>query len=87
MFLWGAFRRQGPSQEVSVFTLLTGREREVLQLLAEGCDTQQIADRLHLSTKTIYSHREQLMNKLGIRSVAGLTRYAIEQGLTSIELP
>ncbi len=83
----GALRRHGAPAEASAFTLLTGREREVLQLLAEGCSTSEIASRLCLSAKTVYFHREQMMDKLGIRSVAGLTRYAIEEGLTSIEVP
>ncbi len=71
----------------SAFTALTGRQREVLQLLAEGRSTEEIASRLFLSPKTVYFHREQMMDKLGIRSVAGLTRYAIQEGLTAIELP
>ena len=71
----------------TAFSRLTSREREVLQLLAEGRSTREIAGRLCLSLKTVYYHREQLMEKLDIRSVAGLTRYAIEQGLTGVELP
>ncbi len=82
----GPYRRPGPAV-ASAFTVLTGREREVLQLLAEGCSTRKIASRLSLSPKTVYSHREQMMEKLGIHSVAELTRYAIQEGLTSIELP
>ncbi|MHC4855324.1 MAG: response regulator [Planctomycetota bacterium] len=62
---------------------LSGREREVLQLVAEGHTTKQIAEILNLSTKTIDSHREHIMEKLGIRNVAGLTRYAIRQGMTT----
>ncbi len=83
----GHNRRAGPPAVASAFTLLTGREREVLQLLAEGCSTQEIARRLHMGAKTVYTHREQMMEKLAIRSVAGLTRYAIQEGLTAIELP
>ncbi len=79
--------RAGPGAQGSAFTRLTGREREVLQLLAEGCSTADIASRLHMSTKTVYTHREQIMDKLDIRSVAGLTRYAIREGLTGVELP
>jgi two-component system secretion response regulator SsrB len=63
-------------------SLLTSREREVLQLLAEGYTTKQIASLLHLSIKTVASHREHLMQKLGISSVAGLTKFALQQGLT-----
>lgn len=62
---------------------LTKREREVLQLVAEGNTTKEIAEQLNLSTKTIDSHREHIMEKLGIRNIAGLTKYAIREGLTS----
>jgi DNA-binding NarL/FixJ family response regulator len=70
---------------VSVYAVLTGREREVLQLLAEGQDLQQIAEALDLSPKTVEAHRRQLMNKLGLRTVAELTKYAIRHGLTSLD--
>ena len=62
---------------------LTGREREVLQLVAEGHTTKEIAEILNLSTKTIDSHREHIMQKLGIRNIAGLTKYAIREGMTT----
>jgi two-component system response regulator NreC len=62
---------------------LSGREREVLQLVSEGHTTKEIAGVLKLSTKTIDSHREHIMEKLGIRNIAGLTKYAIREGLTS----
>jgi DNA-binding NarL/FixJ family response regulator len=61
---------------------LSGREREVLQLVAEGHTTKEIAGMLHLSPKTVDSHREHIMEKLGIRNVAGLTKYAIREGIT-----
>lgn len=61
---------------------LTSREREVLQLVAEGNTTKEIAAKLNLSTKTIDSHREHIMEKLKIRNIAGLTKYAIREGLT-----
>jgi DNA-binding NarL/FixJ family response regulator len=66
--------------------LLTAREREVLQLLAEGKSTRKIAEILNLSVKTVESHRRRMMEKLNIRSIAGLTKYAIREGLTSLEL-
>ena len=66
------------------FNLLTEREREVLQLIAEGKSTKQIASDLNVSTKTVESHRRQVMGKLNIRNVAELTKYAIREGLTSI---
>lgn len=65
---------------------LTGREREVLQLLAEGNSTKQIALKLHISAKTVETHRLQIMNRLDIHSVAELTKYAIRKGLTSLEM-
>ena len=65
--------------------LLTPREREVLQLLAEGSSTKQTAARLGVSAKTIETHRSHIMEKLAIRSVAELTKYAIREGLTSLD--
>jgi DNA-binding NarL/FixJ family response regulator len=67
------------------FSVLTSREREVLQLLTEGKTTKQIAQKLHVSVKTVETHRQQIMNKLDIHSVAELTKYAIREGLTSLE--
>lgn len=64
---------------------LTSRERQVVQLLAEGKTTKQIARQLHVSPKTVDSNRRQVMKKLGISSVAELTKYAIREGLTSAE--
>lgn len=60
---------------------LTSREQEVLQLVAEGHVNKQIASTLFLSIKTVEKHRQQLMNKLGIHDIAGLTRYAIAHGV------
>jgi len=68
------------------FDRLTAREREVLQLMAEGQSTKEIAATLHVSVKTVETHRRQLMEKLEIYSVAELTKYAIREGLTSIEM-
>ena len=62
---------------------LSGREREVLQLVAEGHTTKEIAKSLNLSPKTVDSHREHIMEKLGIRNIAGLTKYALREGLTT----
>lgn len=69
----------------SAYSILTNREREVLQLLAEGRGTLQIAATLCLSSKAVDAHRKQIMNKLGMHSVAELTKYAIRQGLTSLD--
>ncbi|HXT23162.1 MAG TPA: response regulator transcription factor [Thermoanaerobaculia bacterium] len=64
--------------------LLTAREREVLAHLAEGLSAKAIAARFGLSVKTVTCHREHLMAKLGLRSIAELTKYAIRHGLTSV---
>ena len=71
--------------DFSGLDVLTSREREVLQLLAEGKSTKQIALKLHISVKTVETHRRQIMNKLDIHTVAELTKYAIRKGLTSLE--
>jgi len=64
---------------------LSTREREVLQLVAEGKSSTQIGDILSLSERTIESHRKRIMDKLGLRTVAELTKYAIREGLTSLD--
>ncbi len=74
-----------PKNEATAFSVLTAREREVLQLLAEGKSTKQIAATLNVSVKTVETHRQQLMEKLGLHSVAELTKYAVREGLTSLE--
>jgi two-component system response regulator NreC len=66
-------------------TALSAREREVLQLIAEGKSTRDIAAKLYVSVKTIETHRKQIMDKLGLSSIAELTKYAIREGLTSVE--
>ena len=69
----------------SPIEVLTPKEREVLQLLAEGKSSKEIAACLHVSVKTIETHRQNIMGKLEIRSVAELTKYAIRMGLTSLD--
>ena len=64
---------------------LTDRERQVIQLLAEGKTTKQIGRQLHVSPKTVDSNRREAMNKLGISTIAELTKYAIREGLTSVD--
>jgi len=64
---------------------LTPRERQVLQLLAEGRSTKEIASELDLSVKTADFHRQNIMSKLKLHSVAELTKYAVRQGLTPLE--
>lgn len=68
----------------SIRSLLTSRELEVLQLLAEGRSTKQIASSLRLSTKTIESHRVRVMQKTGVNNIADLTKYAIREGIISL---
>jgi DNA-binding NarL/FixJ family response regulator len=60
---------------------LTSRQREILQLVAEGHTTKQIAKRLHIGVKTVETHRAQIMERLDIHSIAGLVRYAIRSGM------
>jgi DNA-binding NarL/FixJ family response regulator len=69
----------------SPLAALTGREREVLQLVAEGKSTKEIALELHVSTKTIEANRRQIMEKLDVHSVAELTKCAVREGLTTLE--
>ena len=76
-------RRSAPA-EPSAFSSLTAREREVLQLMAEGRNTKQIAMDLRVSIKTVETHRRQIMEKLELYSVAELTKYAIREGLTTL---
>ena len=73
-------RRLGPSNEP-----LTTRQREILQLIAEGKSTKDIAVTLDLSIKTIETHRKELMERLGIHDVPGLVRYAIRTGIIKAE--
>ncbi len=80
-FLLGA----SPGEALTVSSQLSAREREVLQLIAEGWSTKQIAAHLYVSVKTIETHRRQIMKKLDLHTIADLTKYAIREGLTSIE--
>jgi DNA-binding NarL/FixJ family response regulator len=72
----------GPGQ--SAFSLLSNREREVLQLMAEGWSAKEAARTLNVGVKTVETHRARLMDKLNLHSIAALTKYAIREGLTSI---
>jgi DNA-binding NarL/FixJ family response regulator len=78
-------RRITPSESPTSDALLTTREREVLQLLAEGWSTKKIGSHLHVSVKTVETHRRQMMDKLGLHTIAEITKYAIREGLTSLE--
>lgn len=77
-------RSEEPS-DVLLKPKLSDREREVLQLMAEGNGTKEIAALLHLSAKTVETHRQHLMDKLEIYSVAELTKFAIREGLTTLD--
>ena len=73
----------GGNKSANPVDALTPRQREILQRIAEGQSTKQIASKLNLSIKTIESHRAQLMERLDIRDVAGLVRFAIRHGITN----
>lgn len=66
-------------------SVLSAREREVLQLVAEGWAAREIGERLHVSGKTVYSHIRRIMKKLALGSIAELTKYALREGLTSAD--
>lgn len=80
-----AYRAAGTRQGASMPPLLTWREREITRLFAEGCSTQQVAKRLHISAKTVATHRAHVFRKLNIHSLAELTRFAVKQGMTSLD--
>lgn len=74
---------QGAKDSPTPLDQITPRQRQILQLVAEGHSTRNIADRLSISIKTVETHRAQIMDRLGIRDVAGLTRFALRNGLIS----
>ncbi len=69
---------------LSSLSVLSPREREVLQLLAEGKSTREIASILQIGMKTVETYRQQIMEKLDIHTIAGLTKFAVREGLTSL---
>jgi len=71
--------------ETAGVSALSAREREVLQLIAEGLSTRQIAEGIHVSVKTVETHRQQIMKKLNAKSVAELTKIALREGLTALD--
>jgi two-component system response regulator NreC len=73
-----------PDDEATAFSILSEREREILQLLAEGKTKQEIAKILFLSVKTVDSHRQNIMNKLSITTLSDLIRYAIREGISEL---
>ena len=92
MVLDGFLDRENPDsreegsekKEDGAAAVLTGREREVIQLLAEGKTSKEVAAALHLSVKTAETHRTNLMRKLGLHSVADLTLYAVRTGIVQV---
>ena len=74
-----------PATAASMFAVLTAREREVLQVLVEGRSVKQIASLLQVSGKTIETHRRKIMEKLDLHSLPALTKYALREGLISLE--
>jgi DNA-binding NarL/FixJ family response regulator len=92
MVLDGFLDRESPDsqeegsekKEDGAAAVLTGREREVIQLLAEGKTSKEVAVALHLSVKTAETHRTNLMRKLGLHSVADLTLYAVRNGIVQV---
>lgn len=73
-----------PEKGAGAFKKLAPREREVLQLLAEGLTSREIGQRLSISIKTVETHRRHIMQKLELHSVAELTKYAVREGLTAL---
>lgn len=80
-----AFTQGARASTEGPLEVLTPRQREVLQLVAEGHSNKEIASRLHVALKTVETHRTELMERLGIHGVAGLVRYAIQVGLVRPE--
>jgi len=80
-----AFRNLEVPIEVSPLEQLSPREREILQLVAEGKTSQEIAERLSISPKTVDTYRSRLMRKIGVEDVAGLVKFAIQHGVISLE--
>ncbi len=81
------YTRRAAQPSASTPAALSPREREVLQLLAEGATARQIARQLHISVKTVETHRRNMLAKLELDTVADLVRYAIREGITSLEQP
>lgn len=74
-----------PDEEISAANVLTTRERTVLQLIAEGRTTRDMADCLNISVKTVEARRKKIMEKLNLHSVAALIKFALREGLTSLD--
>lgn len=81
------FLNNAPGQNESSLDVLTARQREILQMIAEGKSTKEIAHLLGLSVKTVETHRAALMARLDIHDIAGLVLFAVRHGLISVESP
>ncbi|MCU0427295.1 MAG: response regulator transcription factor [Candidatus Kapabacteria bacterium] len=68
-------------ETVQILDSLSKREREIIRLIALELTTQEIADKLFISVRTVDSHRQSILEKIGVRNAAGITRFAVEQGL------
>jgi len=79
------YMKRLPESQQPDLAILSSREGEVLQLISEGLNTKEIAFTLGISAKTVETHRQQIMKKLNLYSVAELTRYAIREGLTPLD--
>lgn len=81
----GFVRRLGEETGTPPASVLTPREREVLQLLVEGHTVKAIAERIHLGVKTVETHRRNIMEKLGLKSMVDLIKYAMREGVVSLD--
>jgi DNA-binding NarL/FixJ family response regulator len=84
-FLVERSRQERVGRERSAYSALGAREREVLQLVAEGKTSGEAAKAMHISVKTVEAHRRNIVEKLGLHGTAELTKYAVREGLTSLE--
>jgi DNA-binding NarL/FixJ family response regulator len=84
-FVLERFAQEKQGNDASAFSRLSTREREVLQLLAEGKSSLTTAKLMHISIKTVETHRRNIVRKLGVHGTAELTKYAVREGLTSLD--
>jgi RNA polymerase sigma factor (sigma-70 family) len=79
-----SFQQLESSMEINPLDALSAREREILQLVAEGKTSQEIGERLSISSKTVDTYRSRLMRKIGVEEMAGLIKFAIQHGVISL---
>jgi len=87
MVLGGFLGRSRPTSNEAALPNLTPREREIVQLLAEGKSTKEVASHLNLSVKTAETHRSNIMRKLNLHSVSGLVLYAVRNNMVQVAMP